>query len=198
MTGTAWNEEHHKIPLGSSSSKNPQPFVAAPFQRTLLDIMCAEGMGYKRINCIKSSRIGWTFVLMGVMMYQLGRARRNVTYFAATEQDAKDITKDTIDPTFAICKPVADAIEQIQKKREHDTATFKNLNGKNLRIYGAGSGRAYRHYPCDTVILDELDEYPSEVGGSGEKSQGHAVTLASNRVLTSGRGGMIVAGTSYQ
>ena len=103
MTGTAWNEKFHKLPLMTSSYKTEQPFVAAPFQRALLDVMCAEGMGYSRINCIKSSRIGWTFTLMGVMMYQLGRARRSLTYFAQSEQDAKDITKDTIDPTFLAC-----------------------------------------------------------------------------------------------
>ena len=194
MTGSRWVRENCVIPdiVGSSE----QPFVPYPFQKGLLDILCTNNAEYERVSFLKSARLGWTTVLVGTIMNQLGISRRNILFYAKSDGEASDFVKDTIDPYFEKCPVVADAVANIKDKRSHDTQSFKNLNGKSLRVRGGTAGRNYRGKTVDTVIIDELDSFPQVIKSSSGTEEGSAISLASVRTRLSTRGRLVIVGSS--
>ena len=194
ITGTQWNIENYILPedVGSHRSR----FVPFPYQRGLLDVMCADNAEYERITFMKSSRIGFTAVNVGAIMFQLGKSRRNVVFYAQNDTDAKLFTKDTIDPTFAENPVVAGVLDEIKDKRSHNTATYKNLNGKSLRVVGANASGSYRRFTADTAFLDEVDTFPRSIKMQKGEEEGSPISLATVRVSTSTRGGLVILGGS--
>ena len=194
ITGTQWNMENYILPeeVGSHRSR----FVPFPYQRGLLDVMCADNAEFERVTIKKSSRIGFTAVNVGAIMFQLGKSRRNVVFYAQNDTDAKLFTKDTIDPTFAENPVVSAALDEIRDKRSHNTATYKNLNGKSLRVVGANASGSYRRFTADTAFLDEVDTFPRSIRMQKGEEEGSPISLASVRVSTSTRGGLVILGGS--
>ena len=174
--------------VGSSE----RPFVPYPFQKGLLDILCTNNAEYERVSFLKSARLGWTTVLVGTIMNQLGISRRNILFYAKSDGEASDFVKDTIDPYFEKCPVVADAVANIKDKRSHDTQSFKNLNGKSLRVRGGTAGRNYRGKTVDTVIIDELDSFPQIIKSSSGTEEGSAISLAAVRTRLSTRGRLVI------
>lgn len=196
LTGTQFCLDNYNLPPEASSTGGKMvPFA---YQEGMLDVMCAENLGVNQITVLKSARIGYSAVALGVMMYGLGKSRKNMAFYMSTDALAKKFTKDTIDPTFVLCPPVADALDDIKNRKKDDTATYKNLNGKTLRIMGANTSNSFRTFGVDTMILDEVDEYPRVVKGAvaGAKGQGSPIGQAHVRVTSSSRGGLVILGSS--
>lgn len=194
ITGTKWMAQNYKLTKEVGSV--PDMFNAYPYQIALIDLMCTDNADYERITVLKSARIGWTQLLVGVVMYQISKARRNILFFLDNDSSAKEFTKDNIDPSFEACPITASAIQEMRDKRSHDTMTYKKLNGKSLRIRGGTAGRNYRGKTVDTVILDELDAFPSVVKATVSEEEGTPVELSNVRTRLSHRGPMVIAGSS--
>ena len=168
------------------------------YQEGLMDVMCGENLGIRQITVMKSARIGYSAIAVNTLMYGLGKSRKNMAFYMSTDALAKKFTKDTIDPTFALCPPVAEALDDIKNRKKDDTATYKKLNGKTLRVMGANTSNSFRTFGVDTMVLDEVDEYPGVVRGAnaGAKGQGSPIGQAHVRVTSSSRGGLVILGSS--
>ena len=191
ISGSQWCEENYVLPETTGSL---EPFIPTPYQKGLLDIMCTDNADYEKIIFVKSARIGWTACLVGVIEYQMAKSRRNVNFYAQNEIDANSMTKDTFDPSFELCKPLMRIMEEVKDQRMGNTVSFKKFGSKILRILGGGVSNNYRRYTIDTAILDELDNFPSDIVNRDRQSEGSPMALAYTRLKNSRRGRMLIAG----
>ena len=111
-----WCRRFYKIPPSAGSVGGP--FRAEAYQRVLMDILGAENMPYEQVTMMKAARIGWSSILIGTLMYQLAKVRRNILLYLPTEEFAKSFTKRIIDPSFLLCPPTASSVEEIGGRRD--------------------------------------------------------------------------------
>ena len=196
ITGEKWCRDNYWLPPEAGSSRIR--YRGTGYQRVLMDILCAENMPYEQITVIKAARIGWSAVLIGMFMYQLAKARRNILFLLPTELFAKKFTKKVLDPSFLDCEATAAAVEDSYRKkdrRQRDTFTEKQVGGKTLTIQGGNASISYKSLTVDTVVFDEMDSFKEEISQHGkDDSEGSPVDLAYTRVQNSTRGRMIVLG----
>lgn len=165
MSCTEWCVAHYRISAESSSVEGR--FAPAPYQRAMMDIFGMAG-GPERICLLKAARVGYTSAMVGTICYMMAHARRHVLLYMPNDADARKVSKDTIAPALRDCRPTSRMLEALTDKRGDDTAIYRNLQGKTLRIAGAVAPANYRRVSTDLVLLDECDSYPDDIGGEGD------------------------------
>ena len=124
LTGTQFCRDNYNFPPEANSEGGRMtPYI---YQEGLMDVMCGENLGIRQITVMKSARIGYSAIAVNTLMYGLGKSRKNMAFYMSTDALAKKFTKDTIDPTFVLCPPVADALDDIKNRKKDDTATHKH------------------------------------------------------------------------
>ena len=159
-----WCEEN--VPLSSEVSSTEGRMVLTPYQRPLLDLICADE-GPSTLLVQKSARIGYTTALLASVAYLLSHMRRHCTIYMPNDGDARDFGKTFIAPLVRDCKPMSTAVDA-DDQRQAKNLTTKILNGKILRILGAVAAERFRRYTADCVMLDELDGYEADIQGEGD------------------------------
>ena len=163
LRASEWAEKYFWLSPESSAIEGR--FVAFPYQRALLDCMGNDDI--RIVTFRKSARIGYTKCLAAVCGYFHHHKRRNVVIYQPADQDAKDFTKDTIDPMIRDCPALADLMTLSGRNNKENTLHTKYFSGSSLHIRGGTSANHYRRLTKDVVMYDELDGFPHDVDGEG-------------------------------
>lgn len=96
LTTVQWADEYYYLP--KESSYTPGKWETLPFQVAIMN-----AMGYELIrvvNLIKSARVGYTKMLLGVEGYFIEHKSRNSLLFQPTDSSAEDFMKSHLEPTI--------------------------------------------------------------------------------------------------
>lgn len=96
LTTVQWADEYYYLP--KESSYTPGKWETLPFQVAIMN-----AMGYELIrvvNLIKSARVGYTKMLLGVEGYFIEHKSRNSLLFQPTDSSAEDFMKSHVEPTI--------------------------------------------------------------------------------------------------
>lgn len=176
-----WMDKYYKL-VGQSSGI-PGDWATFPYQRGMLFAFDDDRIPFVCVQ--KSTRMGYTKMISGLALRYCTYRKRNVLFYQPSNDDAKDFEKDEIAPAI-------DASEYIRshlraQKSESRTATNttlrKEFSPAVLNLLGGESGKNYRRLTAHTVIGDEIDEFPENVGRTKDKKQGSPIRLMA-RALT--------------
>lgn len=126
-----------------------------------------NSMGNDRIrtvNLIKSARVGYTKMLLGVEAYFIEHKSRNSLLFQPTDSAAEDFMKSHVEPTIRDVPVLLELAPWFGRKHRDNTLTLKRFSsGVGFWCLGGAAAKNYREKSVDVVCYDELSSFEPDV-----------------------------------
>ncbi|EMO1702113.1 phage terminase large subunit family protein [Salmonella enterica] len=164
LTTVQWADEYYYLP--KESSYTPGKWETLPFQVAIMN-----AMGYELIrvvNLIKSARVGYTKMLLGVEGYFIEHKSRNSLLFQPTDSSAEDFMKSHVEPTIRDVPVLLELVPWFGRKHRDNTLTLKRFSsGVGFWCLGGAAAKNYREKSVDVVCYDELSSFEPDVEKEG-------------------------------
>ncbi|EJP0376843.1 phage terminase large subunit family protein, partial [Escherichia coli] len=96
MTAVEWADQYYYLP--KESSYGDGEWKTLPFQVAIMNCMGNDQV--RTVNLIKSARVGYTKMLLGVAGYFIEHKSRNCLLFQPTDSAAEDFMKSHVESTI--------------------------------------------------------------------------------------------------
>jgi phage terminase large subunit GpA-like protein len=169
LTASEWADKYFY--LSKESSYISGRWVTLPFQIAILNSMGCDNI--QQVDVEKSARIGYTKMLLANMAYKAEHKKRKQGIWFPTDGDAKEFSKVEFDNMVRDVPCVQKVFPQWDSKSPKNTIDLKPLIGSTIYIKGGRSGKNYRRISVDEGLIDELDAFDRNIGGT-EKSGGES------------------------
>lgn len=164
QTVVQWADEHYYLP--KESSYTPGKWETLPFQVAIMNAMGNDRI--RVVNLIKSARVGYTKMLLGVEAYFIEHKSRNSLLFQPTDSAAEDFMKSHVEPTIRDVPVLLDLAPWFGRKHRDNTLTLKRFSsGVGFWCLGGAAAKNYREKSVDTVCYDELSSFEPDVEKEG-------------------------------
>lgn len=164
LTTVQWADKYYYLP--KESSYTPGKWETLPFQVAIMN-----AMGYELIrvvNLIKSARVGYTKMLLGVEGYFIEHKSRNSLLFQPTDSSAEDFMKSHVEPTIRDVPVLLELAPWFGRKHRDNTLTLKRFSsGVGFWCLGGAAAKNYREKSVDVVCYDELSSFEPDVEKEG-------------------------------
>jgi phage terminase large subunit GpA-like protein len=157
-----WAREHARLKDGSR-------YYPWPFQIEMLDIL--NHPLTRKVTVQKSTRVGYTQILLAYMGYRLAHEPGNLIMARPTIEDSKAFMKEHVAAMLGwdVFKELAAAEAASSRKSATDTTLEKFVPGGSLKAIGANSPGGFRDKDGDAIISDEVDGWPVSAGDEGDQ-----------------------------
>ncbi|EIG0792807.1 phage terminase large subunit family protein, partial [Salmonella enterica] len=153
QTVVQWADEHYYLP--KESSYTPGKWETLPFQTAIMNSMGNDRI--RTVNLIKSARVGYTKMLLGVEGYFIEHKSRNSLLFQPTDSSAEDFMKSHVEPTIRDVPVLLKLAPWFGRKHRDNTLTLKRFSsGVGFWCLGGAAAKNYREKSVDVVCYDEL------------------------------------------
>lgn len=164
QTAVEWMDEHYYLPVESSYQEGR--WTTLPFQIAIINTMANDDV--PTVNVIKSARVGYTKMLLGVAAYMIKHKRRNGMIWQPTDGDAELFVKKHVDPMIRDVPAIRAMAPWYGKKHRDNTLELKRFtNGRGLELRGGKAAKNYREASVDFGIYDELAAFDPDIEGEG-------------------------------
>ncbi|EFO2586920.1 phage terminase large subunit family protein [Escherichia coli] len=164
VTPVEWADQNYYLPKESSYGEGE--WKTLPFQVAIMN-----SMGHDRIrtvNLIKSARVGYTKMLLGVVGYFIEHKSRNSLLFQPTDSAAEDFMKSHVEPTIRDVPVLLELAPWFGRKHRDNTLTLKRFSsGVGFWCLGGAAAKNYREKSVDVVCYDELSSFEPDVEKEG-------------------------------
>lgn len=164
MTAVEWADENYYLPKESAYQEGR--WQTLPFQRAIMNAM---GNDYIReVNVIKSARVGYSKMLLGVIAYFIEHKQRNELMWLPTDGDAENFMKSHVEPTIRDVPTLLALAPWFGKKNKNNTLSMKRFsNGRGFWCLGGKAAKNYREKSVDVVGYDELSAFDADIEKEG-------------------------------
>ncbi|EJI6167522.1 phage terminase large subunit family protein [Salmonella enterica] len=164
QTVVQWADEHYYLP--KESSYTPGKWETLPFQTAIMNSMGNDRI--RTVNLIKSARVGYTKMLLGVEGYFIEHKSRNSLLFQPTDSSAEDFMKSHVEPTIRDVPVLLKLAPWFGRKHRDNTLTLKRFSsGVGFWCLGGAAAKNYREKSVDVVCYDELSSFEPDVEKEG-------------------------------
>ncbi len=164
LTTVQWANKHYYLP--KESSYTPGRWETLPFQVAIMNSMGNDRI--RTVNLIKSARVGYTKMLLGVEAYFIEHKSRNSLLFQPTDSAAEDFMKSHVEPTIRDVPVLLDLAPWFGRKHRDNTLTLKRFSsGVGFWCLGGAAAKNYREKSVDVVCYDELSSFEPDVEKEG-------------------------------
>ncbi|RVS28585.1 phage terminase large subunit family protein, partial [Escherichia coli] len=120
LTTVQWADQHYYLP--KESSYTPGQWETLPFQVAIMNSMGNDRI--RTVNLIKSARVGYTKMLLGVEAYFIEHKSRNSLLFQPTDSAAEDFMKSHVEPTIRDVPALLELAPWFGRKHRDNTLTL--------------------------------------------------------------------------
>lgn len=164
MTAVEWADEYYYLPKESSYGSGA--WETLPFQVAIMNAMGSDRI--RTVNLIKSARVGYTKMLLGVVGYFIEHKSRNNLLFQPTDSAAEDFMKSHVEATIREVPCLKILAPWLGRKHRDNTLTLKRFSsGVGFWCLGGAAAKNYREKSVDTVCYDELSSFEPDVEKEG-------------------------------
>ncbi|EAX7088004.1 phage terminase large subunit family protein [Salmonella enterica] len=164
LTAVQWADEYYYLP--KESSYTPGKWETLPFQTAIMNSMGNDRI--RTVNLIKSARVGYTKMLLGVEGYFIEHKSRNSLLFQPTDSSAEDFMKSHVEPTIRDVPVLLKLAPWFGRKHRDNTLTLKRFSsGVGFWCLGGAAAKNYREKSVDVVCYDELSSFEPDVEKEG-------------------------------
>ena len=164
LTTVQWADKHYYLP--KESSYTPGQWETLPFQVAIMNSMGNDRI--RTVNLIKSARVGYTKMLLGVEAYFIEHKSRNSLLFQPTDPAAEDFMKSHVEPTIRDVPVLLELAPWFGRKHRDNTLTLKRFSsGVGFWCLGGAAAKNYREKSVDVVCYDELSSFEPDVEKEG-------------------------------
>lgn len=164
QTAVEWIDDNYYLPKESSYQESK--WETLPFQRAIMNAM---GNDYIReVNVVKSARVGYSKMLLGVYAYFIVHKQRNSIIWLPTDSDAENFMKSHVEPTIRDVPLLLAMAPWYGKKNRNNTLSLKRFsNGRGFWCLGGKAATNYREKSVDVVGYDELAAFDEDIEKEG-------------------------------
>ncbi|PJI56331.1 host specificity protein J [Escherichia coli] len=164
MTAVEWADQNYYLP--KESSYGDGEWKTLPFQIAIMNSMGNDQI--RTVNLIKSARVGYTKMLLGVVGYFIEHKSRNSLLFQPTDSAAEDFMKSHVEATIRDVPCLKDLSPWLGRKHRDNTLTLKRFSsGVGFWCLGGAAAKNYREKSVDVVCYDELSSFEPDVEKEG-------------------------------
>ncbi|EAA5550471.1 phage terminase large subunit family protein [Salmonella enterica subsp. enterica] len=164
MTAVEWADEYYYLPKESSYGSGA--WETLPFQVAIMNTMGNDRI--RTVNLIKSARVGYTKMLLGVVGYFIEHKSRNNLLFQPTDSAAEDFMKSHVEATIREVPSLKILAPWLGRKHRDNTLTLKRFSsGVGFWCLGGAAAKNYREKSVDVVCYDELSSFEPDVEKEG-------------------------------
>ncbi|WP_252360482.1 phage terminase large subunit family protein [Escherichia coli] len=164
VTPVEWADQNYYLPKESSYGEGE--WKTLPFQIAIMNSMGNDQI--RTVNLIKSARVGYTKMLLGVVGYFIEHKSRNSLLFQPTDSAAEDFMKSHVEATIRNVPCLKDLSPWLGRKHRDNTLTLKRFSsGVGFWCLGGAAAKNYREKSVDVVCYDELSSFEPDVEKEG-------------------------------
>ncbi|UMR98614.1 phage terminase large subunit family protein [Escherichia coli] len=164
MTAVEWADQYYYLP--KESSYGDGEWKTLPFQVAIMNSMGNDRI--RTVNLIKSARVGYTKMLLGVVGYFIEHKSRNSLLFQPTDSAAEDFMKAHVEATLRDVPCLKALSPWLGRKHRDNTLTLKRFSsGVGFWCLGGAAAKNYREKSVDVVCYDELSSFEPDVEKEG-------------------------------
>lgn len=164
VTPVEWADQNYYLPKESSYGEGE--WKTLPFQIAIMNSMGNDQI--RTVNLIKSARVGYTKMLLGVVGYFIEHKSRNSLLFQPTDSAAEDFMKSHVEATIRDVPCLKDLFPWLGRKHRDNTLTLKRFSsGVGFWCLGGAAAKNYREKSVDVVCYDELSSFEPDVEKEG-------------------------------
>ncbi len=164
VTPVEWADQNYYLPKESSYVDGE--WKTLPFQVAIMNSMGNDRI--RTVNLIKSARVGYTKMLLGVVGYFIEHKSRNSLLFQPTDSAAEDFMKAHVEATLRDVPCLKALSPWLGRKHRDNTLTLKRFSsGVGFWCLGGAAAKNYREKSVDVVCYDELSSFEPDVEKEG-------------------------------
>ncbi|EPP2690264.1 phage terminase large subunit family protein [Escherichia coli] len=159
QTAVEWADANYYLPKESAYQEGR--WETLPFQRAIMNAMGSDYI--REVNVVKSARVGYSKMLLGVYAYFIEHKQRNTLIWLPTDGDAENFMKTHVEPTIRDIPSLLALAPWYGKKHRDNTLTMKRFtNGRGFWCLGGKSAKNYREKSVDVAGYDELAAFDED------------------------------------
>lgn len=170
LTVSAWADAYRKLTTTASAEAGPWRTSRTPYLAEIMDCLTPSHPMVDGVFC-KGTQVGGSEALYNWLGYIIDRAPGPAMLVMPTTDTAKAISKQRLAPMIAESPALRGKVAESRARDSGNTTLMKEFPGGVLRLVGANSGPGLRSMPMRYLLLDEIDAYPSDVGGEGDPEE---------------------------
>ena len=129
QTAVEWADANYYLPKESAYQEGR--WETLPFQRAIMNAMGSDYI--REVNVVKSARVGYSKMLLGVYAYFIEHKQRNTLIWLPTDGDAENFMKTHVEPTIRDIPSLLALAPWYGKKHRDNTLTMKRFsNGRGF------------------------------------------------------------------
>ncbi|MCW5003524.1 phage terminase large subunit family protein [Enterobacter roggenkampii] len=164
LTPVEWANRHYYLPRESAYQEGR--WETLPFQRAIMNAMGSDYI--REVNVVKSARVGYSKMLLGVYAYFIEHKQRNSLIWLPTDGDAENFMKSHVEPTIRDIPSLLTLAPWYGKKHRDNTLSMKRFsNGRGFWCLGGKAAKNYREKSVDVVGYDELAAFDADIEKEG-------------------------------
>ncbi|ENB4789627.1 phage terminase large subunit family protein, partial [Escherichia coli] len=164
QTAVEWADASYYLPKESAYQEGR--WETLPFQRAIMNAMGSDYI--REVNVVKSARVGYSKMLLGVYAYFIEHKQRNTLIWLPTDGDAENFMKTHVEPTIRDIPSLLALAPWYGKKHRDNTLTMKRFsNGRGFWCLGGKAAKNYREKSVDVAGYDELAAFDEDIEQEG-------------------------------
>lgn len=164
QTAVEWADASYYLPKESAYQEGR--WETLPFQRAIMNAMGSDYI--REVNVVKSARVGYSKMLLGVYAYFIEHKQRNTLIWLPTDGDAENFMKTHVEPTIRDIPSLLALAPWYGKKHRDNTLTMKRFtNGRGFWCLGGKAAKNYREKSVDVAGYDELAAFDDDIEQKG-------------------------------
>lgn len=164
LTAVEWANKHYYLPKESAYQEGR--WETLPFQVAIMNAMGSDNI--REINLVKSARVGYSKMLLGVIGYFIQHKQRNGLLWQPTDGDAENFMKTHVEPTIRDVPGLLALAPWYGRKHRDNTLSMKRFsNGRGFWCLGGKAAKNYREKSVDFVCYDELAAFDADIEKEG-------------------------------
>lgn len=159
LTVSEWADAHRQIAKGAGAEPGQWRTARNPMLREIMDAL-SDHSPVRLIDFKKSAQIGATEVGINWTGYVIERGLDSMIIAQPVKDLARSWATTKFDPAVAL-------MPELQAKIESDNTLEKRYPGGTAWVIWANSSNQLRQRTARFIFMDEVDEYPSDLGDQG-------------------------------
>lgn len=166
-----WAERKRIMPTGLTSLPGPFRWETTPYLREIIDLF-APTNPVQRVAIMKGAQLGFSVGVLENLIGWIIDAEPGPTLFVTADKElAESVIETRVDrmiETAGIAHKIFSQVEKSHGRKTGDTKSKKEFPGGFLLPVGPNVAAKLRSYSIKTILFDEVDGFPLEVGAEGD------------------------------
>lgn len=162
-----WADTYRILPASTSAEHGRWRTSRVPFMRDVMDALNPSSP-WRMVVLMKGSQIAGSECGFNWVGHIIDISPAPTMILMPTLATMKRNSRTRLDPMIAATPSLAEKVAESKSRDGSNTMLLKEFPGGLLAMAGANSTSDLRSIPICNLMLDEVDDYPRDVGGQGD------------------------------